>query len=97
MNKYLIERQIPGAGNLSLEDLRTVARKSVNVLAGLGVEIQWVESYVSGDKIYCVYLAANEELIREHARLTGIPANTITEVFRVIDPTVAHLADSATH
>jgi methionine synthase I (cobalamin-dependent) len=96
MNKYLIERHIPGAGNMSLEDLRTVARKSVNVLAGLGVEIQWVESYVSGDKIFCVYLAANEELIREHSRLTGIPANSITEVFRVIDPTVAHLADSAT-
>ena len=96
MNKYLIERHIPGAGNMSLEDLRTVARKSVNVLAGLGVEIQWVESYVSGDKIFCVYLADKEELIREHSRLTGIPANSITEVFRVIDPTVAHLADSAT-
>lgn len=80
---------------MSLADLRTVARKSVNVLAGLGVEIQWVESYISGDKIYCVYLATDEELIREHARLTGIPANTITEVFRNIDPTVASLADSA--
>ena len=95
MNKYLIERQIPGAGNMSLEEIRTVARKSVNVLAGLGVEIQGVESYVSGDKIYCVYLAANEELIREHSRLTGIPVNSISEVFRVIDPTVATLADSS--
>ena len=95
MNKYLIERQIPGAGKMSLEEIRTVARKSVNVLAGLGVEIQWVESYVSGDKIYCVYLAANEELIREHSRLTGIPVNSISEVFRVIDPTVATLADSS--
>jgi methionine synthase I (cobalamin-dependent) len=95
MKKFLIERQIPGVGNMSLADLRTVARKSVNVLAGLGVEIQWVESYISGDKIYCVYLATDEELIREHARLTGIPANTITEVFRNIDPTVASLADSA--
>lgn len=94
MNKYLIERQIPGAGKMSLEEIRTVARKSVNVLAGLGVEIQWVESYVSGDKIYCVYLAANEDLIREHSRLTGIPVNSISEVFRVIDPTVATQADS---
>jgi hypothetical protein len=80
---------------MSLADLRTVARKSVNVLAGLGVEIQWVESFISGDKIYCIYLATDEELIREHARLTGIPANTITEVFRAIDPTLAALADSA--
>lgn len=95
MNKYLVERHVPGAGNMSLEELRTVARKSVNVLAGLGVEIQWVESYVSGDRFYCIYLAANEELIREHSRLTGIPVNAITEVLRVIDPTVAYLADSA--
>lgn len=95
MKKFLIERQIPGVGNMSLADLRTVARKSVNVLAGLGVEIQWVESFISGDKIYCIYLATDEELIREHARLTGIPANTITEVFRAIDPTVASIADSA--
>lgn len=95
MKKFLIERQIPGVGNMSLADLRTVARKSVNVLAGLGVEIQWVESFISGDKIYCVYLATDEELIREHARLTGIPANTIMEVFRNIDPTVASLADSS--
>jgi len=95
MNKYLIERHIPGAGKMSLAELRTVARKSVNVLASLGVEIQWVESYISGDRIYCIYLASSEELIREHSRLTGIPANSITEVFRVIDPTVAYLADSA--
>lgn len=95
MNKYLIERNIPGAGKMTFEEIRTVARKSVNVLAGLGVEIQWVESYVSGDKIYCVYLAANEELIREHSRLTGIPVNSISEVFRIIDPTVATLADSS--
>ena len=95
MNKYLIERHIPGVGNMSLDELRTVARKSVNVLAGLGVEIQWVESFVSGDRIYCIYLAANEDLIREHSRLTGIPVNSITEVLRTIDPTVAYLADSA--
>ena len=75
-----------------MSDIRTVARKSVNVLADLGVEIQWVESYVSGDKIYCIYLAADEELIREHSRLSGIPVNTISEVTKVIDPTVAFLA-----
>lgn len=77
---------------MSMSDIRTVARKSVNVLADLGVEIQWVESYVSGDKIYCIYLAADEELIREHSRLSGIPVNTISEVTKVIDPTVAFLA-----
>ncbi|HSD68629.1 MAG TPA: DUF4242 domain-containing protein [Woeseiaceae bacterium] len=92
MRKFLIERHIPGAAKLSLSDIRTVARKSVSVLADLGVEIQWVESYVSGDKIYCIYLAADEELIREHSRLTGIPVNNITEVARVIDPTVAFQA-----
>jgi hypothetical protein len=92
MLKFLIERHIPGAGKMSMSDIRTVARKSVNVLAGLGAEIQWVESYVSGDKIFCIYLASDEELIREHGRLTGIPVNTITEVKRVIDPTVAFLA-----
>ena len=92
MRKFLIERHIPGAGKMSMSDIRTVARKSVNVLADLGVEIQWVESYVSGDKIYCIYLAADEELIREHSRLSGIPVNTISEVTKVIDPTVAFLA-----
>jgi hypothetical protein len=89
MNKFVIEREIPGAGKMSMSDIRTVARRSVNVLAGLGVEIQWVESYVTSDKIYCVYLASKAELIREHGRLTGIPVNSIEEVTRVIDPTVA--------
>ena len=89
MNKYVIERQIPGAGKMSLSDIRTVARRSVNVLASMGVEIQWVESYITGDKIYCVYLAANEELIREHGRLTGIPVNAVELVNRVIDPITA--------
>lgn len=92
MRKFLIERHIPGASKLSLSEIRTVARKSVSVLADLGVEIQWIESYVSGDKIYCIYLAADEDLIREHSRLTGIPVNSITEVSRVIDPTVAFMA-----
>ena len=92
MRKFLIERHIPGASKLSISEIRTVARKSVSVLADLGVEIQWVESYVSGDKIYCIYLAADEDLIREHSRLTGIPVNSITEIARVIDPTVAYMA-----
>ena len=92
MHKFLIQRHIPGAGKMSMSDLRTVARKSVSVLAGLGADIQWVESYISGDKIFCIYLATDEELIREHGRLTGIPVNFITEVTRVIDPTVAFLA-----
>ena len=74
---------------MSKSDLRTVARKSVGVLADLGVDIQWVESYISNDKIYCIYLASDEELIREHSRLTGIPANSITEIGDVIDPTVS--------
>jgi len=92
MQKFLIERDIPGAGKMSMSDLRTVARKSVSVLADLGVEIQWVESYVCGEKIYCIYLASDEELIREHSRLTGIPFTSITDITRVIDPTVAFLA-----
>ena len=90
MNKYVIEREIPGAGKMTLAEIQTVARRSVNVLAGLGVEIQWVESYVTGDKIYCVYLATDAELIREHGRLAGIPVNSIVKVARVIDPSIAH-------
>ncbi len=89
MRKFLIERHIPGAAKMNISDIRAVAKKSVGVLADLGVEIQWVESYVSGDKIYCIYLASDEELIREHSRLTGIPANSITEIAAVIDPTLA--------
>ena len=95
MNKFVIEREIPGAGKMTLSELRTVARKSVNVLTSLGVEIQWVESYITGDKIYCVYLAADEELIREHGRLSGIPVNSIAQVTRIIDPTVAGLEAQA--
>ena len=92
MNKFVIERQIPGAGKLSMADIQTVARKSINVLASLGVEIQWVESYITGDKIYCVYLASSEDIIREHGRLSGIPVNSVEQVARVIDPTVVHPA-----
>lgn len=88
MHKFVIERNIPGASKMSMAELQTVARRSINVLADLGVEIQWVESFVCGDKIYCVYLAADEELIREHGRLTGIPCNSVLQVARVIDPSI---------
>jgi len=77
---------------MKMSDIRTVAKKSVSVLADLGVDIQWVESYICGDKIYCIYLASDEDLIREHSRLSGIPANSITEVAQIIDPTVAFQA-----
>ena len=86
MQKFVIEREIPGVGKMTASQMKTVARRSINVLAELGVEIQWIESYICGDKIYCVYLADDEELIREHGRLTGIPCNSILQVSNVIDP-----------
>jgi len=86
MHKFVIERLIPGVGKMTPSQLQTVARRSINVLAELGAEIQWVESYICGDKIYCVYLAADEEIIREHGRLTGIPCNSILKISKVIDP-----------
>ena len=89
MPKYLIEREIPGAGNLSPEQLHAISQKSCGVLSNLGPQIQWVESYVTGDKVYCVYISPNEELIREHARQGGFPANQISEIKTVIDPTTA--------
>jgi len=89
MQKFVIERQIPGVGKMSIDEIRAVARRSVSVLEGLGVDIQWIESYITGNKLYCVYLATSEELIREHGRLTGIPVNSVEKVNRVIDPTVA--------
>ena len=89
MPKYVIEREIPGAGKLSREQLQAISQKSCSVLRNLGPQIQWVESYVMDDRIYCVYIAPNEELIREHARLGGFPANRISEVRAVIDPTTA--------
>lgn len=89
MPKFIIERQIPGAGSLSAEKLRAISQKSREVLCTLGSDIQWIHSYVAGDKIYCIYLAANEELIREHARLGGFPANSITEVSNIIEPFTA--------
>ena len=89
MPKYLIEREIPGAGDLSPQELQAISQKSCGVLRGLGPQIQWVESYVTGDKVYCVYIAPNEEMIREHARQGGFPANRVSEIKRVIDPTTA--------
>ncbi len=89
MPKYLIEREIPGAGKLSPEQLRGISQKSCSVLNNLGPQIQWIQSYVTGDKIYCVYRAPNEEMVREHARQGGFPANTISEIKNVIDPSTA--------
>ncbi len=89
MPKYLIEREIPGAGNLSVDDLRAVARTSCNVLNQMGPQIQWVQSYVTGDKVYCVYIAPNEEMVRKHAQQGGFPANSVSEIKSVIDPTTA--------
>lgn len=89
MPKYLIEREIPGAGTLTSDQLQAISQKSCNVLNELGPQIQWIESYVTGDKVYCVYIAPNEELIREHANRGGFPANRISEIKTIIDPTTA--------
>jgi hypothetical protein len=89
MPKFVIEREVPGAGNLSDAQLREISQKSVRVLRELGPEIQWLHSYVTGDKVYCVYLAANEALIHEHAKRVGLPANRVSAVRRLIDPSVA--------
>jgi hypothetical protein len=88
MPEFVIEREIPGAGNLSEAELREVSKKSVAVLKEMGPEIKWLHSYVTGDKVYCVYLAPDEEGIREHARRVGIPANRISAVRRMIDPSL---------
>ena len=89
MPKYVIEREIPGAGSLSREELHGISQKSCGVLNSLGPQIQWVQSFVTGDKIYCVYIAPNEAMVREHAEQGGFPANSIAEVTSVIDPTTA--------
>lgn len=89
MPKYVIERELPGAGKLSTADLQAISQKSCGVLSQLGPRIQWVQSYVTDDKIYCVYIAPNEELIRQHAQDGGFPANVIAEIKTVIDPTTA--------
>jgi len=89
MPKYVIEREFPGAGKLSKAELKAVAEKSVGILRDLGPEIQWVQSYVADDKIYCVYQAPNVEIIRKHAECGGFPANRILQVRAVIDPATA--------
>jgi cell division inhibitor SulA len=89
MPKYVIEREIPGAGSFSAQELQGISQTSCGVLRNLGTQIQWLESYVTDDKIYCVYIAPNEELVREHAKQGGFPANRISEVKQIIDPTTA--------
>ncbi len=89
MPKYVIEREIPGAGKLSHDELRQASQTSCGVLKAMGPQIQWLESYVTDDKLYCIYLAANKQLIEEHARQGGFPANRISEVKSIIDPSTA--------
>lgn len=89
MPKFVIERNIPNVGKFTPAELRAASQKSVEVLCKLGTEIQWIHSYVAGDKIYCIYLAPSEELIKEHARLAGFPANKITRVDAIIEPSTA--------
>ena len=89
MPKFIIERDIPNAGALSQEKLKAISQKSRDVLCALGTDIQWIHSYVAGNKIYCIYVAPNEELIREHARRGGFPANSITKISAIIEPLTA--------
>ncbi len=89
MPKFLIEREIPGAGKLSAEELQGISQKSCGVLRNMGPQIQWQQSYVTGDKIYCIYIAPDEESVREHARQGGFPANRVSRIESIIDPTTA--------
>lgn len=89
MPKYLIERDLPGVGKMSSEELQGASQKSCSVIESIGPQIQWVESYVTDDKLYCVYISPNEELIRQHAKEGGFPANRISEIRGMIDPTTA--------
>ena len=89
MPKYVIEREIPNAGKLSKDELQAMSQKSCGVLRNLGPQIQWLQSYVTDDKLYCVYVAPNEKMVREHAEQGGFPANRISEVKSIIDPTTA--------
>jgi hypothetical protein len=93
MPKYVIERELPGAGKLSRDELRAISQKSCSVLSELGQSIQWIESFVTDDKIYCVYLAPNKELIKEHAQKGGFPANRIEEVQAMISPVTAEVSE----
>ena len=89
MPKYLIEREVPGAGKLSAHDLKAISQKSCGILQEMGPKIQWIHSYVAGDKIYCVYLAPNEDMIREHAKQGGFPVDRISEITSEIEPVTA--------
>ena len=89
MPKYVIEREIPNAGKLTAEQLKGIAQSSCGVLEKMGPQIQWVHSYVTDDKVYCVYIAPNEEMVREHAKQGGFPANSVSPVATIIDPTTA--------
>jgi len=89
MPKFVIERNIPGAGKLTAEQMSGIAQKSCSVLRDMGPQVQWVESFVTDDKIYCIYIAPDEAAVREHARLGGFPANSVQAVRRMIDPTTA--------
>ncbi len=89
MPKYVIERDISGVGKLSSQELKAISQTSCGVLSKMGPQIQWLQSYVTGDKIYCVYIAPNEEMVREHAQQGGFPANRVSEVASIIDPTTA--------
>ena len=89
MPKYVIERDIPGAGKLTAPELQAISQKSCSVLREMGPQIQWVQSYVTDDRVYCVYIAPNEEAVRKHAQKGGFPANRISQIRTVIDPTTA--------
>ena len=89
MPKYVIERHIPGVGNLKPAELQAISQKSCGVLSNMGPKIQWIQSYVTGDKIYCIYIAPDEATVREHAQQGGFPANSVAEVEAIIDPTTA--------
>lgn len=89
MPKYVIERDIPGAGKLSAEQLKAISQTSCGVLSKMGPQIQWINSFVTNDKIYCIYIAPNEEMVREHAQLGGFPANSVNKVSAIIDPATA--------
>jgi hypothetical protein len=89
MPKFVIEREIPGVGKLSPQELRAISQKSCNVISAMGPQIQWLHSYVADNKLYCVYIAPNEEAVREHATRGGFPANRISQIMTIIDPTTA--------
>jgi hypothetical protein len=89
MPKYVIEREVPGAGKMSGKDLKEMSQKSCDVLRKMGSEIQWIQSYVTDDKIYCVYIAPNEKMVRDHAQKGGFPVNRVSKVSEIIDPTTS--------